>query len=63
MALPYGSGNDLARTLNWGGDASDEDYLNKLKDTADLIVNHSEEGKLNIWECVITYEDAKTGCI
>ena len=29
MPLPYGSGNDLARILNWGGD-SDEEYLASL---------------------------------
>ena len=62
LALPYGSGCDLARTLKWGGDAS-EDYLKSLKTTIDIIINHTEEGKLNIWECFVTYQDAKTGCI
>ena len=62
MALPYGSGCDLARTLKWGGDASEE-YLKSLKTTVDIILNQTEEGKLNIWECFVTYQDANTASI
>lgn len=48
MALPYGTGNDLARVTKWGGTPSGKIY----KDVQSIVINiceHSQVRDFNVW--------------
>jgi len=56
VVLPYGTGNDLARSTNWGGEPSGNVYLN-LKNLMREICENSREEKLNIWSVKVSFKE------
>ena len=58
--LPYGTGNDLARSLNWGGMDSDlKIYRNLPKLVREICLNTEEQG-LNVWTVLIKFRHGGT---
>ena len=53
VALPFGSGNDMAQTLKWGADTSMK-YLRDLRTIMKEIVLNTKVTKVNIWETIMT---------
>ncbi len=47
--LPYGTGNDLARSLNWGGTEGDLKIYKSLPRLVREICMNSDEKPLNVW--------------
>ena len=47
--LPYGTGNDLARVLNWGGNEGDLKIYNSLPKLVREICLNSDEKALDVW--------------
>jgi len=54
VALPFGSGNDMAQTLKWGATTSMK-YLNDIRSIMKEIVLNTKETKVNIWETIMTF--------
>lgn len=59
--LPYGTGNDLARSLNWGGTEGELKIYKSLPRLVHEICLNAEEKFLNVWTVVVTYK--KGGCM
>ena len=53
--LPYGTGNDLARTLNWGGSEGDLKIYSSLPKLVREICLNSDEKPLNVWSIMVKY--------
>jgi diacylglycerol kinase (ATP) len=53
--LPYGTGNDLARTLNWGGSENDLKIYKSLPKLVREICLNSDEKDLNVWSIKVNY--------
>ena len=53
VALPFGSGNDMAQTLKWGATTSMK-YLRDLRSIIKEIVLNTKVTKVNIWETIMT---------
>jgi diacylglycerol kinase family enzyme len=53
--LPYGTGNDLARVLNWGGSEGDLKIYNSLPKLVREICLNTEIKDLNIWTVSVKY--------
>jgi diacylglycerol kinase (ATP) len=54
--LPYGTGNDLARSLNWGGTEDDLKIYKSLPRLVHEICLNAEEKLLNVWSVIVTYK-------
>ncbi len=53
--LPYGTGNDLARTLNWGGSEGELSIYKSLPKLVREICLNAEEKELDIWTILIKF--------
>ena len=53
--LPYGTGNDLARVLNWGGSEGDLKIYSSLPQLVREICLNSDEKALNVWTIMVKY--------
>ena len=53
--LPYGTGNDLARVLNWGGNEGDLKIYNSLPKLVREICLNADEKDLNVWSVMVKY--------
>ena len=53
--MPFGSGNDLARCLNWGCVATDEPFLQSLAETINQVLNNADTLNLNIWKVTVAF--------
>jgi diacylglycerol kinase family enzyme len=53
--LPYGTGNDLARVLNWGGTESDLKIYKSLPKLIREICLNADEKDLNVWSVIVKY--------
>ena len=58
--LPYGTGNDLARSCNWGGTEGDLKIYNSLQALVSQICLESEEKELNVWTLLIKFRPGGT---
>jgi diacylglycerol kinase (ATP) len=54
--LPYGTGNDLARSLNWGGTEGELKIYKSLPRLVHEICLNAEEKFLNVWSVIVTYK-------
>ena len=54
VALPFGSGNDMAQTLKWGATTSMK-YLRDIRTIIKEIVLNTKDAKVNIWETILTF--------
>lgn len=54
VALPFGSGNDMAQTLKWGATTAMK-YLKDIRSIIREIVVNSTITKVNIWETILTF--------
>jgi len=54
VALPFGSGNDMAQTLKWGATTA-EKYLKDIRSIIREIVLHTKVTQVNIWETIMTF--------
>jgi hypothetical protein len=61
VALPFGSGNDMAQTLKWGA-TSAEKYLKDIRSIIREIVLHTKVVQVNIWETIMTFR-TKGDCL
>jgi diacylglycerol kinase family enzyme len=55
--LPYGTGNDLARTLNWGGTENDLNIYKYLPELIREICLNTEVKDLNVWEVTVSMRE------
>jgi len=53
--LPYGTGNDLARSLNWGGAENELKIYKSLPRLVHEICLNAEEKQLNVWTVEVKY--------
>lgn len=53
--LPFGTGNDFARSTNWGGTPAENIYDN-LTNLLREICENSREEMLNVWSVKVTYK-------
>lgn len=53
--LPYGTGNDLARSLNWGSSEGDLPIYKSLPRLVREICLNSEEQQLNVWSVLLKF--------
>ena len=58
--LPYGTGNDLARSLNWGGAESELKIYNSLPKLIHEICLNSQERSLDIWTVLLKFRAGGT---
>ncbi len=54
--LPYGTGNDLARSLNWGGTEGELKIYKSLPRLVREICLNAEEKFLNVWSVIATFK-------
>jgi Diacylglycerol kinase catalytic domain/Diacylglycerol kinase accessory domain len=54
--LPYGTGNDLARCTNWGGEPVGRVYQT-LRNLMIEICENAREEKLNVWNVHVTFKE------
>lgn len=54
VALPFGSGNDMAQTLKWGA-TTNMKYLKDIRSIIREIVMNTKVTKVNIWETILTF--------
>ena len=54
--LPYGTGNDLSRVTNWGGEP-DQAFYATMKSLITEICWHSSEKRINIWSLMVTFKE------
>ena len=54
VALPFGSGNDMAQCLKWG-ETTDKSFYKDIKSIVREILLNSKEAKVNIWEVIMTF--------
>jgi diacylglycerol kinase (ATP) len=53
--LPYGTGNDLSRSLNWGGTEGDLKIYKSLPRLVHEICLNADEKFLNVWTVIVKY--------
>lgn len=58
--LPYGTGNDLARCLNWGGSEGELKIYKSLPKLINEICLNAEIKELNIWTVLIKFRHGGT---
>jgi diacylglycerol kinase (ATP) len=54
--LPYGTGNDLARSLNWGGTEAELKIYKSLPRLVHEICLNAEEKNLNVWTVLVKFK-------
>lgn len=55
-ALPYGTGNDLSRVTNWGGEP-DQPFYATMKSLITEICWNSVERRINVWSVLVTFKE------
>ena len=58
--LPYGTGNDLARVMNWGGKESEKKIYKSLPRLVREICLNTEVRELNVWTVLIKFRAGGT---
>ena len=53
--LPFGTGNDLSRTLNWGGSEGDLKIYRSLPPLVREICLNADIKDLNVWSVLVKY--------
>lgn len=54
--LPYGTGNDLCRVLNWGPEPN-ADFYSNVKDLVTEICTNTVEKYINIWTLIVRFQE------
>jgi diacylglycerol kinase family enzyme len=57
--LPYGTGNDLCRSLNWGGNESSKIFRSMPKLVREICLN-CEVKDLDIWSIIVKFKQGGT---
>eukprot|EP00347_Sterkiella_histriomuscorum_P013493 403364507 len=52
--LPYGTGNDLSRVINWGGN-SHASHFSTIEKLVNEICLNTEEQQINVWKVQVKY--------
>jgi diacylglycerol kinase (ATP) len=53
--LPYGTGNDFARTTGWGG-GTDAKYYKTLKSLVKEVCKNTKEEQFNVWDIAVNFK-------
>ena len=54
--LPYGTGNDLSRVTNWGGEP-DLEFYSTMKQLVTEICWNSSERRINVWTLMVSFKE------